>query len=64
MWESHGVELTQLLEAWADQAPEGSLFAVELEQRTALNLLPKNLAWEVRLYSPAQVAIAEVEAGL
>ena len=62
MWQSHGSELTKLLESWAKQAPVGSLFAVELEQRTDLSLLPKDLEWEVRLYSPAQVAIAEVEA--
>jgi 16S rRNA (guanine966-N2)-methyltransferase len=62
MWQTHGSELTRLLESWARQAPVGSLFAVELEQRTDLSLLPKNLEWEVRLYSPAQVAIAQVQA--
>ena len=60
MWESHGGELKDLLKAWAEQAPRGSLFAVELHQRTDLGLLPNNLSWEVRIYPPAQIAVAEV----
>lgn len=60
MWESHGRELTELLESWAQAAPPESLFAVELEQTTNLGLLPQSLAWEARTYSPAQIAIAEV----
>lgn len=61
MWESQGAEITQMLEAWTTAAPKGSLFAVELEQRTDLAYLPITANWEVRHYAPAQVAIAQLE---
>jgi len=60
MWETHGAALTQLLSDWTRAAPVGSLFAVELAHRTDLSLLPSGLDWGVRLYSPAQIAVAEV----
>lgn len=61
MWESQGDELRQMLEAWTSAAPKGSLFAVELEHKTDLSFLPTTASWEVRLYAPAQVAIAQIE---
>ncbi len=60
MWQTHGEELTELLAAWIDAAPASSLFAVELEYHTDLSFLPRSVAWEVRTYAPAQVAISEV----
>jgi 16S rRNA G966 N2-methylase RsmD len=60
MWETQGEEIRELLETWVSRAPVGSLFAVELEYRTDLSLLPKGIPWQVRTYAPAQMAIGEV----
>ncbi|MFM8215949.1 MAG: RsmD family RNA methyltransferase [Pirellula sp.] len=60
MWETDGTELREMLDVWISQAPAGSLFAVELEHRTDLGLLPAAISWQVRTYAPAQIAIGEV----
>lgn len=59
LWQSQGESLTQMLQAWIDKSPAGSLFAVELEDKTPLELLPRSLEWDVRVYKPARMAIAE-----
>lgn len=59
MWSQQPVELKTLLDLFASQAPVGSLLAVELAEDTPQDILPNSLEWDVRLYRPAQVAIAE-----
>jgi 16S rRNA (guanine966-N2)-methyltransferase len=59
LWNTQGPELTAMLEVWWQNAPMHSLFAVELEDSTSLDLLPKSVDWDVRSYRPAQIAIAE-----
>lgn len=61
MWDEQKAELSELLQDACDKAPSGSVFAVELEEHTPLEVLPASLQWDVRLYRPAQVAIAEKE---
>ncbi|MEY4568521.1 MAG: Ribosomal small subunit methyltransferase [Planctomycetota bacterium] len=61
MWDEQKAELAELLQDTCDKAPSGSVFAVELEEHTPLDVLPASLHWDVRLYRPAQVAIAEKE---
>jgi 16S rRNA (guanine966-N2)-methyltransferase len=59
LWESQGESLTRMMETWIEKSPMGSLFAVELEDKTPLDLLPNSLEWDVRPYKPARMAIAE-----
>jgi 16S rRNA (guanine966-N2)-methyltransferase len=59
MWDSDGPKLTEMLKKWWDTAPLGSLFAVELQESTPLDLLPTGIDWDIRLYRPAQMAVAE-----
>jgi 16S rRNA (guanine966-N2)-methyltransferase len=61
MWDEQKNELSGLLQDACDKAPSGSVFAVELEENTPIDVLPASLQWDVRLYRPAQVAIAEKE---
>ena len=58
-WESDGQKLKSMLQRWWDAAPTGSLFAVELEESTPRAQLPDGIDWDVRLYRPAQMAVAE-----
>ena len=60
LWESQGGQLKDLLSDWASLAPKQSLFAVELEQKTEEHYLPESLSWDIRTYSPAKIAVAEV----
>lgn len=60
LWEDKADEMRQLLQLYCSAAPRGSSIVVELEEKTDLEVLPQNLEWDVRLYRPAQVAIAEV----
>lgn len=59
LWETQGDALTGMLSNWIDKSPAGSLFAVELEDKTPLSLLPTTLEWDIRNYKPAKMAIAE-----
>lgn len=59
LWESQGESLRTMLEMWIEKSPSRSLFAVELEDKTPLALLPTCLDWDVRVYKPARMAIAE-----
>jgi 16S rRNA (guanine966-N2)-methyltransferase len=59
MWHERKDELRDLLNNVCLKAPTKSLLAIELEESTPLDILPGYLDWDVRLYRPAQVAIAE-----
>jgi 16S rRNA (guanine966-N2)-methyltransferase len=59
LWEEDPDAMRSLLQQWVRTAPDGSLFAVELEDKTPLDFLPTELEWDVRTYKPAQMAIAE-----
>ena len=61
LWESNGKQLLAMLERWWLAAPLGSLFAVELEENTSPDFLPKQADWDLRVYKPTQMAIAEKE---
>ncbi len=61
LWESQTEDLRQLLHVWTNRAPVGSLFAVELDEGTPLDVLPSHIQWQTRLYRPAMMAIGEVE---
>ena len=61
LWESNGKQLLAMLERWWLAAPPGSLFAVELEETTSPEYLPKQADWDLRVYKPTQMAIAEKE---
>lgn len=60
LWNEKPEEMKQLLHRFCTAAPAGSSIIVELEEDTPLEFLPNNLEWDVRLYRPAQVAIADV----
>lgn len=59
LWESDADGMRNLLSKWVELAPVGSLFAIELEENTPTDFLPTSLEWDVRLYKPARMAIAE-----
>jgi 16S rRNA (guanine966-N2)-methyltransferase len=59
LWESHTEALRQLLQQCVDTAPVHSLFAVELDESTPLDILPASLEWQTRGYRPAMMAIGE-----
>ena len=59
LWESDPDGMRMLLNKWVELAPPGSLFAIELEEATPTDFLPSSLEWDVRLYRPARMAIAE-----
>jgi len=59
LWEGSGEKLRTMLELWWESAPDGSLFAVELEESTPIKYLPSQADWDLRLYKPARMAIAE-----
>lgn len=61
LWADKSDEMRELLQRICTAAPSGSSIVVELEEKTNLDVLPQSLEWDVRLYRPAQVAIAEVE---
>lgn len=50
-------ELLGLLQGLMDRAPEGSVFAVEFDNRFDPQRLPADWNWDVRSYPPAIVAI-------
>lgn len=60
LWADKSDEMRYLLQRFSVEAPIGSSIVVELEEKTDLEVLPQSLEWDVRLYRPAQVAIAEV----
>jgi len=62
LWKSNGKQLLEMLERWWIAAPPGSLFAVELEFETPTEFLPTQADWDLRVYKPARMAIAEKEA--
>jgi 16S rRNA (guanine966-N2)-methyltransferase len=59
LWDSEGESMRNTLQAWLDAAPPGSLFAVEMEVETDEAWLPQGVAWDLRRYPPAKIAIAE-----
>ncbi len=59
LWEGSGNELKQLMTRWYEAAPSGSLFAIELEVRTPDTWVPDVGDWDIRLYAPAKMAIAQ-----
>jgi 16S rRNA (guanine966-N2)-methyltransferase len=59
LWEEDPDGMRTLLQNWLRFAPYGSLFAIELEERTPLDFLPQELEWDVRTYKPARMAIGE-----
>ncbi len=59
LWKSNGKQLLEMLERWWMAAPQGSLFAVELEFETSPEYLPKQADWDLRVYKPARMAVAE-----
>lgn len=59
LWETDADGMRNLLSKWVDLAPVGSLFAIELEEKTPIDFLPASLEWDARLYRPARMAIAE-----
>lgn len=50
-------ELTGMMEALIDAAPDESLFVVESDSRFRAELLPRQNEWKVRQYSPAQISV-------
>jgi 16S rRNA (guanine966-N2)-methyltransferase len=58
-WESEGAALMTLVSTWYEASPKGSLIAVELEAKTPDDALPSGPDWDIRIYSPAKIAIAE-----
>ncbi len=54
---SHAAEMMGLLEQLLTNAPIGSLFAVEADERFDFSLLPNAAEWDVREYRPAVVGI-------
>lgn len=61
LWETNGKQLLTMLERWWNAAPPGSLFAVELEESTPTEFLPTQADWDLRVYKPARMAVAEKE---
>ncbi len=59
LWKSNGKQLLEMLEVWWEAAPLGSLFAVELEFETPTEYLPTQAEWDLRVYKPARMAVAE-----
>ena len=59
LWKSNGMQLRSMLERWWEAAPIGSLFAVELEFETSPEYLPEQAEWDLRVYKPARMAVAE-----
>jgi 16S rRNA (guanine966-N2)-methyltransferase len=59
LWDSQGEVLRTMLLNWIELAPQGSLFAIELEEKTSLDCLPSQIEWDIRTYRPAQMAIGE-----
>jgi 16S rRNA (guanine966-N2)-methyltransferase len=59
LWKSDGEKLLATLQNWWEAAPKGSLFAVELEEGTPTHFLPPSVEWDIRVYKPALMAVAE-----
>ncbi|MDZ4850444.1 MAG: RsmD family RNA methyltransferase [Pirellulaceae bacterium] len=59
LWETHTEPLRKLLADCVAAAPDKSLFAVELDESTPLEMLPESLQWQTRTYRPAMMAIGE-----
>jgi 16S rRNA (guanine966-N2)-methyltransferase len=60
LWRDKSAEMQQLLQRFCSTAPKGSTIIAELEEKTPVEILPNTLEWDIRLYRPAQVAIADV----
>lgn len=60
LWETQTEDLRKLLADWTSHAPLSSLFAIELDESTPLDILPSSIEWQTRLYRPAMMAIGEV----
>lgn len=60
LWRDRSAEMQQLLQRFCSVAPKGSTIIAELEEKTPVEILPDSLEWDIRLYRPAQVAIADV----
>lgn len=54
---SRAEEITRLVEALWERAPEGSIFVVESDERLSPHILPAPETWEFRDYLPARVGI-------
>jgi len=56
-------ELLVMLESLIEAAPQESMFVVESDERFKPESLPKGLAWDTRLYSPALISIGRKSDG-
>lgn len=57
LYASHTTEMLALIEQLLRNAPPGSMFAVEADERFDFGLLPQAGEWDVREYSPAVVGV-------
>jgi 16S rRNA (guanine966-N2)-methyltransferase len=57
LYASHTAEMLALIGELLTHAPNGSLFAVEADERFDFGLLPDAASWDVREYPPAIVGI-------
>ena len=61
LYQDQPEQMVQLLEVLIGQAPSGSLFAVEADDRFDPASLPPVIEWDSRVYSPAHLHIGEVK---
>jgi 16S rRNA (guanine966-N2)-methyltransferase len=61
LYVSNTVEMLALIEQILRNAPAGSLFAVEADERFDFSLLPNAGDWDVRLYPPAVVGVLRLQ---
>lgn len=61
LYDSAAAALDDLLRRLADSAPTGSLLIVETPLEYDIGRLPATCEWELRRYSPALIAIAEID---
>jgi 16S rRNA (guanine966-N2)-methyltransferase len=59
LWDSHASQLRDCLAGLIAEAPEGSMFVVELPEPCDPAWLPAGLSWQLRTYRPAQLALAD-----
>jgi 16S rRNA (guanine966-N2)-methyltransferase len=60
LYVSHTRDMLALVEQLERHAPQGSLFAVEADERFDFGLLPRADRWDVRAYPPAVVGIFRI----
>jgi 16S rRNA (guanine966-N2)-methyltransferase len=57
MYVDQRLELLELLKQLLSAGPQGTMLVIESDERFSPDDLPASLAWDVRQYPPAQVAI-------